>query len=84
MRADFFCDGIKGYDYLKQINRLPNVADLTKTHVFLKVIEARKPEDVYFKMQGEGWSPTGEAREFVAGRRSLRWWHEAVNQLGPL
>jgi hypothetical protein len=53
---------------LKQNNRLPDIADLTKTHVFLKLIEGRKPEDVYFKMQGESWSPTGEAREFVASK----------------
>jgi hypothetical protein len=68
MRAEFFCDGIRGYNWLKQNNRLPNAADLTKTHVFLKLIEGRNPQDVYFRMQGESWSPTGEAREFVASK----------------
>ena len=55
-----------GYDWLKNNNLLPDPGDLTKTHVFVKLIEARNLDQVYFKMQGEDWSPTGEAREFVA------------------
>jgi hypothetical protein len=68
MKADFFGEGSKGYAWLKERNRVPDPADLTKSHVFLKLIEARNPEDVYFRMQGENWSPTGEARELIASK----------------
>jgi hypothetical protein len=68
MKAEFFSKGVMGYDWLRGKSLLPEPACLTKTHVFLKLIEARSPEDVYFKMQGESWSPTGEAREFVASK----------------
>ena len=68
MRSDFFRDGIKGYDWLKQRNLVPDLSDLTKSHVFLTLIEANSPEDAYFRMQGENWSPTGEARELIASK----------------
>jgi hypothetical protein len=68
MKAEFFCKGIMGYDWLRGKGLLPDPMDLIKTHIFLKLIEARNPEHVYFKMQGESWSPTGEAREFVASK----------------
>ena len=68
MKSEFFRDGLMGYDWLKNNNLLPDPGDLTKTHVFLKLIEARNLDQVYFKMQGEGWSPTGGAREFVASK----------------
>src|SRR5262245_7491885 len=66
MKSEYFCDGVKGYDWLKQNNRVPNIADLNVSHVHLVDVEADKLEDVYLKMQGESWSPTGDARELVA------------------
>ncbi len=68
MKAEFFRKGVMGSDWLREKSLLPDPADLSKTHVFLKIIEARNLEDVYFKMQGESWCPTGEAREFVASK----------------
>jgi hypothetical protein len=65
MRSDFFADGIRGYDWLKQKNRVPDVSDLSASHVYLMDIEADTMEDVYFKMQGESWSSTGEARKLI-------------------
>jgi hypothetical protein len=58
MKSDFFSDGVKGYDWLKQNNRVPKITDLNTSHVHLIDVEAEKLEDVYFKMQGESWSPT--------------------------
>ena len=40
--------------------------DLTKTHVHLGNIDASDPEDAYAKMQGEFWSPNGEAYNFIS------------------
>jgi hypothetical protein len=71
MKSEFFRDGLMGYERLKNNNLLPDPADLTKTHVFLKLIEARSLDQVYFKMQGEDWCPTGEARKFVASKGLL-------------
>jgi hypothetical protein len=68
MKSEFFRDGLMGYDRLRNNKLLPDPDDLVKTHVFLKMIEAGNLEQVYFKMQGEDWSPTGEARKFVAGK----------------
>ena len=68
MKAEFFHKGVMGFDWLREKSLLPDPADLGKTHVFMQLIEARNPEDVYFKMQGESWSPSGEAREFVASK----------------
>jgi len=68
MKAEFFRKGLMGYDWLREKSLLPDLADLGKTHEFMKLIEARSLEDVYFKMQGEDRSPTGEAREFVVSK----------------
>ena len=40
MKSEFFRDGIMGYDEVKKNNLLPDPRNLTKTHVFLKLIEA--------------------------------------------
>jgi hypothetical protein len=68
MKSDFYRDGIMGYGWLKERNLVPDSENLTNTHVFLKLIEASNPEDVYFRMQGDGWSPTGEARILISNK----------------
>jgi hypothetical protein len=68
MKSEFFSDGIKGYDWLKGHNRVPNPEDLTASHTYLITIESDMLEDVYFKMQGESWCSKGEARELTASK----------------
>ena len=68
MKSGFFVDGARGYAWLKQRNLVPDPRDLTKTHVFLQLIEAANPEAVYFRMQGGSWDPSGEARELIASK----------------
>lgn len=36
-----------------------------QTFVFVKEIEAETPEEAYCEMQGETWSPNGEARPLI-------------------
>jgi hypothetical protein len=60
MKPEFFRDGIMG--------KLPNPADLSATHVHLKNIEADGIENAYYAMQGEVWSPDGEARGLIASK----------------
>lgn len=38
------------------------------THVHLLNLQAKNLDDVYFKMQGEIWSPNGEARELIRSK----------------
>jgi len=47
---------------------LPELETLNRTHVFLKSIEAENLEAVFTAMQGEVWSPNGEARSFILGK----------------
>jgi hypothetical protein len=61
MKPEWFRDGIFGGE--------PNGYDLAKTHVHLKDIEVEagngELERVWIAMQGENWSPNGEARPLV-------------------
>jgi hypothetical protein len=58
--------------YAKEPTFLENpeltVEDLAGTHVFLCEVEADSLEEVWWAMQGENWSPNGEARELVQAR----------------
>ncbi len=44
------------------------IEDLARTHVFLCEIEADSLDGVWWAMQGENWSPNGEARELIQAR----------------
>ena len=81
MKSEFFRYGLMGYDRLKCDNLLPDPDDLTKTHVFLKLIEARNLEHVYFRMQGEDWCPTGEARITKGYRLPAK---HVIHTVGPV
>ena len=65
MRPDFFSHGLCGADWLERIGMLPDPEDLAKTHVAVTSIEAPSLEAVYDRMQGENWSPNGEARALL-------------------
>lgn len=63
MKPDWFRDGIMGDK--------PDPKNLAKTHVYLKDLEVRDDGDgnslerVWVAMQGENWSPNGEARPLI-------------------
>jgi hypothetical protein len=42
------------------------VADLPADHVLVCEVEASSLDDAFWKMQGENWSPRGEARPLLA------------------
>lgn len=58
--------------YAKSPVFLPNPglrrSNLGDTHVWLMDLEAENPEDVFQKMQGEVWSPNGEAKGLISTR----------------
>jgi hypothetical protein len=65
MKPEWFRDGI--------CYKLPDPANLEKTHVHLKDVEAGNDryapmESVWLQMQGENWSPNGEARPLIEAK----------------
>lgn len=48
--------------------QLPDVETLDVTHRFLCEIDAPSLDDVFYRMQGEIWSPNGEARELIQAK----------------
>ena len=68
MRPDFFRDGIMGPKWCRDCGKLPKPTALAETHVYLKQIEADSLEDVFEKMQGDNWSPNGEANELIQSK----------------
>ena len=64
MKPEWFRDGIMGDE--------PNGFDLAKTHIRLKDVEIERGtsydaecETIWVAMQGENWSPNGEARPLI-------------------
>lgn len=47
---------------------VPDPVVLTKTHVHLMDVDADSMEHVFMKMQGEQWSPNGEARHMIRAK----------------
>jgi hypothetical protein len=68
MRPEFFRDGIMGFDWLVQKHRLPNIDKLSETHIELLQFETMNLESLFHHMQGEIWSPNGEARELIMSK----------------
>lgn len=68
MKSTYFRDGVMGYDWLREKKMLPDRNNLEKTHVFLIEQEAKNLEDLFFRMQGEEWSPKGEARAIILSK----------------
>ena len=52
----------------ENIDWKPTLADLKKTHVFLGTTRETDFERIYAMMQGESWSPKGEANSFIEGK----------------
>lgn len=44
---------------------LPTVKDLENTHTYLRSVEAEDLEGVFYRSQGEVWSPNGEANALI-------------------
>ena len=65
MRTEFFAYGILGYEFLKKKGMVPDPKNLNKTHVLMGKVKCADCEIIYAQMQGEVWSPHGEAREML-------------------
>jgi hypothetical protein len=61
MKDAFFREGLMGYDGMKENGTLPDPRALTKTHVLIGSIRESNLDEIHWMMQGEIWSPNGEA-----------------------
>jgi hypothetical protein len=66
-KNEFSRDFCMGYDFLqKHCAGVFDPANLSKTHVLIgKVTNSVEKEDLFSIMQGEHWSPEGEARDMI-------------------
>ena len=46
--------------------KLPSVATLHETHVLLGTTNITDKEEIFSRLQGESWSPKGEAKELIS------------------
>jgi hypothetical protein len=69
-------DAMMGYDWLAENGLLPDLKDLSKTHVLLGTVQSIRTEDVFCLMQGESWSPNGEANEMIEAKGL---WHTSMS-----
>ena len=65
MKPGFFRDGNMGHEWLVERKMVPTLATIEQTHTLVGTLNVDDPEDVYDMMQGENWSPRGEARPFI-------------------
>ena len=75
---------MKGSEYLKKINKLPNLRNLQNTHVLVGSIAETDPQKIFSLMQAEAWSPQDQARSMIerlgAGHTSMTTGDVIVNQ----
>lgn len=64
-KDDMGRDMMMGKNFLIKYNKMPDSANLAATHVKLGSVKETNPEKVFHMMQGEIWSPEGQARDFI-------------------
>ena len=67
-RPELARDFLMGPRFIKEHNINFDPKNLAKTHILLGTIPETDPEDVFHYMQGEVWSPNGEARPIIQGK----------------
>ena len=68
MRPEYFRDGIFGASHLREVGKMPDPKNLSKTHIFLRSVAANDLEELFCYMQGDVWSPNGEARSLIESK----------------
>lgn len=64
-KDDMGRDMMMGKNWLIKYNKMPDPANLAATHVKIGSVKETNPEKVFRMMQGETWSPEGQARNFI-------------------
>lgn len=58
-------DYMMGYDFLKKQGMEITPETIPSTHALIGKIRETNPEKIFAMMQGESWSPNGEARDMI-------------------
>jgi hypothetical protein len=69
MRKESFRDFIMGPKWVEKQGLMPTTDTLEKTHILLGSVKERDMEQIFHWMQGEMWSPEGEARGLIQNKR---------------
>lgn len=65
MKPSFTRDGLMGVEWLEEHGQMPDVMHLTDTHKHLGSIRETNMDKIYHLMQGDVWSPRGQARTLI-------------------
>jgi len=65
-----------GFKWCQQHDCLPDTENLEKTHVLLGSVKGTDKDKLFGLMQGEIWSPNGEARQFI---KNSGVWHTSMS-----
>lgn len=68
MKPGFFPYGVRGFVSVRANGMVPDPNRLQDTHIFLTKVNAENVEDAFVKMQGENWSPNGQAQDLIIGK----------------
>ena len=64
-KEDLGRDFMMGYKWIKNHNTPFDPNNLEQTHSLVGTLAATDPEQIYMMMQGESWSPQGQARAMI-------------------
>ena len=67
-KNSFARDALMGYDWLKERGLLPTPETVRKNYVLLGKVYGRGMDELYRTLQGEIWSPNGEANKLIRSR----------------
>jgi hypothetical protein len=66
MKPEVFRDFTMGPEWLREMGEeLPTTRTIARTHILVGEVGERNPERIFEMMQGENWSPRGEARSLI-------------------
>ena len=61
----YMSDSLMGYRYLKKYDKLPSKERIEDYYIELGTIKASNTNGIFLLLQGDVWSPNGEARELI-------------------
>lgn len=64
-KSDNGRDFMMGYDFMQKHNASFDPNNISQTHVLVGKIAETDPNEIFSMMQGEVWSPRGEARDMI-------------------
>jgi len=64
-RPEFARESRMGHRWLRERGLLPTAGTLRRYYALVGVLDTASPEEAYGLMQGERWSPEGQARSLI-------------------